>query len=66
MKSKTTILITMLFLCTLSIQAQTEKLQETSAPKIFVVLDITVKDTIMYEQYRIAVEPIIKNTTENI
>ncbi|MDZ7615194.1 MAG: DUF1330 domain-containing protein [Flavobacteriaceae bacterium] len=30
------------------------------SPKIFVVLDITVNDTIMYEQYRIKVEPIIK------
>lgn len=29
-------------------------------PKVFVVLDITVHDSTMYEQYRKAVEPIIK------
>ena len=61
MKSKITSLIAVLFLCTISIQAQTDKSKDTSSPKIFVVLDITVNDTIMYEQYRIEVEPIIKN-----
>jgi uncharacterized protein (DUF1330 family) len=61
MKSKITNLIAVLFLCTISIQAQTDKSKDTSSPKIFVVLDITVNDTIMYEQYRIEVEPIIKN-----
>jgi len=55
-----------LALFTATIQAQTEKSKETVSPKIFVVLDITVHDTIMYEQYRIKVEPIIKNITENI
>jgi len=60
MKSKITILIGILILCTISIQAQTEKSKENLLPKIFVVLDITVNDTIMYEQYRIKVEPIIK------
>ncbi len=49
-----------MFLCTISIQAQTEETKETLSPKIFVVLDITVNDTIMYEQYRIKVEPILK------
>lgn len=44
----------------ISLQAQTYKPVDTSSPKIFVVLDITVNDTIMYEQYRIKVEPIIK------
>lgn len=29
-------------------------------PNIFLVLDITVHDTTMYEQYRVAVEPVIK------
>lgn len=29
-------------------------------PKIFLVLDITVHDSIMYEKYRIDVEPLIK------
>ena len=60
MKNKLTILIVILFVCTVSIQAQTEKSEKTQSPKIFVVLDITVHDTIMYEQYRIKVEPIIK------
>ena len=60
MKSKITNLIAVLFLCTISIQAQTDESKNTSSPKIFVVLDITVNDTIMYEQYRIKVEPIIK------
>jgi len=60
MKNKIINLIAILFLSTLSIQAQTEKSKETISPKIFVVLDITVNDTIMYEQYRIKVEPIIK------
>ena len=60
MNSKITILIAILILCTISIQAQTEKSKGNLLPKIFVVLDITVNDTIMYEQYRIKVEPIIK------
>jgi uncharacterized protein (DUF1330 family) len=46
----------MLF-CTIAIQAQTK---EDVKPKVFVVLDITVNDSLMYEQYRINVEPIIK------
>ena len=29
-------------------------------PKIFLVLDISVHDSVMYKQYRIAVEPLIK------
>lgn len=60
MKSKITKLIAILFFFTISNQAQTEKSKDTSSPKVFVVLDITVNDTIMYEQYRIKVEPIIK------
>lgn len=60
MKSKITNLIAILFLSAISLHAQTEKSNDTSSPKIFVVLDITVNDTIMYEQYRINVEPIIK------
>ena len=60
MKSKTTILIAILILLTISMQAQTEKSKENLSPKIFVVLDITVNDTIIYEQYRVKVEPIIK------
>ena len=60
MKKKITYLIAILFLFTSSIRAQTEKSEKSLSPKIFVVLDITVHDTIMYEQYRIKVEPIIK------
>jgi uncharacterized protein (DUF1330 family) len=60
MKNKIINLIATIIILTISIQAQTEKTKETLSPKIFVVLDITVKDTIMYEQYRIQVEPIIK------
>jgi len=60
MKKKITYLIVILFLFTSSIRAQTEKSEKALSPKIFVVLDITVHDTIMYEQYRIKVEPIIK------
>ena len=31
-----------------------------ASPKIFMLLDITLHDTAMYEQYRVKVEPIIK------
>ena len=60
MESKITNLIAIFFFFTISIQAQTEKSKDTLSPKVFVVLDITFNDTIMYEQYRIKVEPIIK------
>ena len=60
MKNKITNLIAILLLFTITIQAQTEKSNDISSPKIYVVLDITVNDTVMYEQYRIKVEPIIK------
>ena len=50
MKTKTTHLIALLFLCTIVIQAQTTEPKATVSPKVFVVLDITVNDTIMYEQ----------------
>ncbi len=59
MRAKITNLIAILLFCTIAVQAQTEQSKDTSSPKIFVVLDITVNDTIMYEQYRIEVEPII-------
>lgn len=51
---------TILFFCTLAVQAQTTESKEDANPKVFVVLDITVNDTIMYEQYRKSVEPVIK------
>lgn len=43
-------------------QAQNQKTRqiEKSKPKIFLVLDITVHDSTMYEQYRVGVEPLIK------
>ena len=60
MKTKITNLLILLLLSTISIQAQTNESKDISSPKIYVVLDITVSDTIMYQQYRIKVEPIIK------
>ena len=59
MKSKI-YLVTILLFCAISIQAQTKEVKDDVKPKVFVVLDITVNDSIMYEQYRINVEPIIK------
>jgi uncharacterized protein (DUF1330 family) len=60
MKSKITYQLAILLFCTISIQAQTKEVKDNARPKVFVVLDITVNDTIMYEQYRINVEPIIQ------
>ena len=57
----TTFIILSVFIFTSckKINEKTEQNSETNA-KIFLVLDITVHDSIMYEQYRINVEPIIK------
>jgi len=60
MKSKITSIVTILLFATISIQAQTKDLKADTRPKVFVVLDITVNDPIIYEQYRINVEPIIQ------
>ena len=60
MKSKITNILAILFLFFVSVQAQTEEAEHNSSPKIFVVLDITVNDSTIYQQYRIKVEPIIK------
>ena len=60
MKSKITYQLAILLFCTISIQAQTKEVKDNARPKVFVVLDITVNDPIMYEQYRINVEPIIQ------
>lgn len=60
MKIKITNILTLLFLCAISAQAQNEKVENSLSPKILVVLDITVNDSIMYQQYRIKVKPIIK------
>ena len=57
----TTIFAFMLFTFT-SCTNNTEKPEQKAPakPKIFSVLDITVHDSTMYEQYRIGVEPLIK------
>ncbi|MCC5927004.1 MAG: DUF1330 domain-containing protein [Bacteroidetes bacterium] len=60
MKSILINLIVILFFFTISTKAQTEISNDTSSPKIFVVLDITVHDTVMYEQYTIEIEPVVK------
>lgn len=62
-------LITVLLLSVGSIQAQnlttkqSSKIRnhETAKLKVFMILDITVHDTAMYEQYRINVEKVIKD-----
>jgi len=54
----TTILALILFTFS-SCKNNSEKTVKSNA-KIFLVLDITVNDSIMYEQYRIGVEPILK------
>jgi len=60
MKCKIANLIAILFFFTISIQAQTEQSKDTSSPNVFVVLDITVHDTVMYEQYTTEIEPIVE------
>ena len=60
--------MTLLLLSVVTIKAQdlttktgsVNSQNETAEPKIYVVLDITVHDSTMYEQYRINVEPIIR------
>jgi len=61
MRGKITFIITiLLFFGALFIQAQTKDVKAETRPKVFVILDITVNDSIIYEQYRINVEPIIQ------
>ncbi|MBF6640149.1 DUF1330 domain-containing protein [Flavobacterium sp. J49] len=59
MKSKTSLVPLFLF-CTIATQTQTKEIIEDVKPKVFVVLDNTVNDSAMYEQYRKGVEFIIK------
>ncbi|HQW01709.1 MAG TPA: DUF1330 domain-containing protein [Saprospiraceae bacterium] len=59
MKSKL-FLLTLLLSCALSSRAQTHEGTDEAGPKVFVVLDITVHDSLIYEQYRIQVEPLIQ------
>lgn len=61
MKSKRIYIAAILFLSTIPIQAQTKNAIDNPNPKVFVVLDITVNDSIIYEEYRINVEPIVQN-----
>src|SRR5665647_1898583 len=73
MLSKILKLVSVLFLSVATTQAQNVKPNQSGEPiattsstaKIFMVLDITVHDTAMYEQYRINVEPIIKKLCGN-
>ena len=60
MKSKVAYLLTIILFLAISIHAQTKEVKDDAKPRVFVVLDITVNDSIMYEQYRINVEPIIQ------
>ncbi len=60
MKNETTITAILLMLCSFSIHAQSTKVIKESNPKIFIILDITVTDSVMYEQYRLGVEPLIQ------
>ena len=61
MKSKRIYIAAILFLSTIPIQAQTKNAIDNPNPKVFVVLDITVNDSIIYEEYRINVETIVQN-----
>ena len=57
------IMLVLLLLSAITIQAQNLKMSKNiqqSQAKVFVVLEMTVHDSVMYEQYRIKVEPMIK------
>ena len=55
-------LLPVILLCVINLYAQKNQSNAVAkaSPKIFMILDITVHDTVMYEQYRVQVEPIIK------
>ncbi len=59
MKGKISHIIVILLLSRFSLEAQSPKETLKMEPKIYIVLDITVTDSAMYEQYRSGVEPII-------
>ena len=59
MKIITITFLSVFFFGFISLHAQAKAGQPVS-PKILLVLDITVHDTAMYEQYREAVEPLIR------
>ena len=52
--------VILLFVVKLFAQKKQSNAFAKASPKIFMMLDITVHDTVMYEQYRVQVEPIIK------
>ena len=55
-------LLPVILLCVINLYAQKNQRNSVAkaSPKIFMILDITVLDTVIYEQYRVRVEPIIK------
>ena len=55
-------LLPVILFCVINLYAQKNQsnVVAKASPKIFMLLDITVHDTVMYEQYRVQVEPVIK------
>ena len=55
-------LLPVILLCAINLYAQKNQSNAVAkvSAKIFMILDITVHDTAIYEQYRVQVEPIIK------
>ena len=55
-------LLPVILLCVINLYAQKNQSNTVAkaSPKIFMILDMTVHDTVIYEQYRVKVEPIIK------
>ena len=55
-------LLPVILFCVINLYAQKNqsKTVAKASPKIFMLLDITVHDTVIYEQYRVQVEPVIK------
>lgn len=62
MTKKVIKLLPVILLCVINGYAQKNQSNAVAkaSPKIFMMLGITVHDTVMYEQYRVQVEPIIK------
>ena len=62
MSKKIIKLLPVILFCVINLYAQKNQsnVVAKASPKIFMLLDITVHDTVMYEQYRVQVEPVIK------
>ncbi len=62
MSKKIIKLLPVILLCVINLYAQKNQSNDVAkaSPQIFMILDITVHDTVMYERYRVHVEPIIK------